>query len=72
MPNFWPQKWSRSLKKFEKWSPTREFLKQYLTGKQNGCLQSGRLREVVAGRELTVLRSRVIHENEYIHKAKVC
>ena len=35
-------------KKFEKWSLTREFLKQYLTGKQNGCLQSGRLREVVA------------------------
>ena len=26
----------------------REFLKQYLTEKQNGCLQSGRLQEVVA------------------------
>ena len=48
MPNSWPQKWSRSLKKFEKFLPTREFLKQYLTGKQNGYLQSGRLREVVA------------------------
>lgn len=30
------QKWSRSLKKFEKRSLTREFLKQYLTEKQNG------------------------------------
>ena len=26
----------------------REFLKQYLTEKQNGCFRSGRLREVVA------------------------
>ena len=48
MSNFWPKKWSRSLKKFEWWSLTRELLKQYLTEKQNGCLRSGRLREVVA------------------------
>ena len=48
MPNLWPKKWSRSLKKFEQWSLTRVFLKQYLTTKQNGYLQSGRLREVVA------------------------
>ena len=54
MSNFWPKKWSWSLKKFEWWSLTREILKQYLTEKQNGCLQSGRLREVVAMRELTV------------------
>ena len=40
MSNFWPKKWSQSL--------TRELLKQYLTEKQNGCLRSGRLREVVA------------------------
>ena len=33
---------------------TREFLKQYLTEKQKGYFQSGRLREVVAMRELTV------------------
>ena len=39
----------------------REFLKQYLTEKQNGYLQSGRLRvggrlqEVVARREVTVV-----------------
>ena len=33
---------------------TREFYKQYLTEKQNSCLQSGRLQEVVAMRELTV------------------
>ena len=33
----------------------REFYKQYLTEKQNGYLQSGRLREVVAMRELTVI-----------------
>ena len=32
----------------------REYLKQYLTEKQNRYLQSGRLREVVAMRELTV------------------
>ena len=38
----------RSLKKFEWWSLTRELLKQYLTEKQNVCLRSGRLREVVA------------------------
>ena len=48
MSNFWPKKWSRSLKKFEWWSLTRELLKRYLTEKQNGCLRSGRLREVVA------------------------
>ena len=56
MCNFWPKKWSRSLKKFEWWSLTRELLKQYFTRKQNGCLRSGRLREVVAMRELTVLQ----------------
>ena len=54
MSNFWPKKWSRSLKKIEWWLRTRELLKQYLTEKQNGCLRSGRLREVVAMRELTV------------------
>ena len=48
MSNLWPRKWSRSLKKFELWSLRREFLKQYLTEKQNGYFQSGRLREVVA------------------------
>ena len=48
MSNFWPKKWSRSLKKFEQRPLTREFLKQYLTEKQNGYLQSGHLREVVA------------------------
>lgn len=45
---------ARSLKKSEKWSPTREFLKQSLGEKQNAYLQSGRLREVVAVREFTV------------------
>ena len=54
MSNLWPKKWSRSLKKFEWWSLTRELLKQYLTEKRNGCLRSGGLREVVAMRELTV------------------
>ena len=54
MPDFWPETWSQPLKKFEQWSITREFLKQYLTEKQNGYLESGRLREVVAMRELTV------------------
>ena len=56
MSNLWPKKWSRSLKKFEQWSLTREFLKQYLTEKQNG----GRLREVVVRRELTILGPAVI------------
>ena len=46
--NFWLKKWSWSLKKFEWWSLTREFLKQYSTEEQNGCLRSGRLWEVVA------------------------
>ena len=32
----------------------RELLKQYLTVKQNGCLRSGCLQEVVTMRELTV------------------
>ena len=58
MSNLCPKKWSRSLEKFEQWSLTREFLKQYLTEKQNGYLQSGRLREVVARRELTVLEDK--------------
>ena len=60
MSNFWPKKWSRSLKKFKLYSLTKEYLKQYLTENQNGYLQSGRLREVVAyevfaRRELTVV-----------------
>ena len=54
MSDFWPKKWSQSLKKFEQWSLTRGFLKQYLTEKQNGYLESGRLQEVVAMRELNV------------------
>ena len=36
----------RGRLKNEKWSLTREFLKHYLTEKQNGYFQSGRLREV--------------------------
>ena len=44
MSIFWPENWSRSFKKFKWWSLTRKLLKQYLTEKQNGCLQSGRLR----------------------------
>ena len=64
MSNFWPKKWSRSLKKFEWWSLTRELLKQHLTEKQNGCLRSGRLREVVAMKELTVLYTTFISVNQ--------
>ena len=48
MSNLWPKKWSRSIRIFEQWLLTREVLKQYLTEKQNGYFQSGRLREVVA------------------------
>ena len=48
MSNLWPKKWPPSLDIFEQWPLTKEFLKQYLTEKQNNYLQSGRLREVVA------------------------
>ena len=48
MSNLWPKNRSRSLTKLKQWSLTREFLKQYLTEKQNDYLQSGRLRKVVA------------------------
>ena len=42
----WPLRRQR-VKKFEQRSLTRELLKQYLNEKQNGYLESGRLREVV-------------------------
>ena len=48
MSHFLSERWSRSLKKFEQWSLTRELLKQYLTEKQNGYLESGCFRDVVA------------------------
>ena len=48
MSDLWPTKWPRSLWKLEQRLLTREFLKQYLTEKQSGYLQSGHLREVVA------------------------
>ena len=44
--------WSLSLNNFEWWLLLRELLKQYLTERQNGCLRSGRLREVVVMRKL--------------------
>ena len=50
MCNFWPKRWSRSLKKFDWLSLTRELLK-----KQNSCLQTGCLREVVAYEKLRSL-----------------
>ena len=37
-------------------------LKQYLTEKQNGYLQSGRLREVVAWRELVVFHPGLVQK----------
>ena len=57
MSNFWPKNWSRSVKKFEQWSLTRELLKQYLAGKQNGHLQSGRLLEVVTCKKRSLWES---------------
>ena len=48
MSNFWHKKWSQLLEKFEQWSLTGEFLKQYLTWKQNSYLLTGCLWEVVA------------------------
>ena len=47
----------------------REFLKQYLTDEQNGYLQSGRLREVVTMRELTVLPQTL--KNYQVRKSKL-
>ena len=63
-----------SLKKLEQWSLTREFLKQHLTKKKKknkkqnktktplftkwSLTASGRLREAVARRELTVYRDK--------------
>ena len=44
--------------RFKYLSLTREFLKQYLTEKQNGFLQSSRSRGVVAMRELTVCHTK--------------
>ena len=74
MYNFWPKKWSRSLKKFEWWSLTRDLLKQYLTEKHNGCLRNGCLREVVAIRELTVklLLLLLLDLKEQCHRYLVC
>ena len=48
MSTFWAKKRSRSLKKLEYWSLTREFFRQDLTEKQTGYLQSGRLQEMFA------------------------
>ena len=73
MSNLWPKKWSRSLKKFEQCLLKREFLKQYLTEKLNGYLYKvslkggGRLREVVARRELTVLKSHLLSSPAVFH-----
>ena len=53
MPNLGPKESSRSLKKVEQWS----LLKQYLTNKQNGYFQSGRLREEVAYEKLSIEES---------------
>ena len=49
MCQFWPENWPWSLKKFELWSLTcmTDLLKQYLTEKENGYLESGCLREVI-------------------------
>ena len=46
MSNFLPKNWLWLHKKFT--GHLRELLEQYLTEKQNGYLQTGHLREVVA------------------------
>ena len=71
MPNFWPKTSSPCLKKFERWSLTRELLKQYLTEKKKRLFTNssitggGHLREVVAMRGLAVnilsISSMLIH-----------
>ena len=57
MPILGPKEPSRSLKKAKQWSLTRDFLKQYLTNKQNGYFQSGRLRKEVAYDKLSIEES---------------
>ena len=59
---------SRSFEKFEQWPLTREFLKQYLTEKQNGYYRSGRLREVVANRELIVISTNWLNDQPAANK----
>ena len=60
MSNFWPKKWSQSFKKFTQWSLTRDF-ETVFDWETNGLfikwplMGGGRLREVVAMRELTVV-----------------
>ena len=60
MSNFWPKKWSQSFKKFTQWSLTRDF-ETVFDSETNGLfvkwplMGGGRLREVVAMRELTVV-----------------
>ena len=56
MSNLQPKKWSWSLKTSELWSPIKELLKQYLTEKQIGYLQSGHLWAVVVQRESSVVQ----------------
>ena len=49
MPNLWPKKSGRGpLRNLGSGHLQKSFLKQYLSEKQNGYLQSGRLQEVVA------------------------
>ena len=61
MSKLWLIKWWQSLiiynRKFEQWLLTRGFLKQHLTEKQNGYLQSGRLLEVVASEKWSLEKS---------------
>ena len=54
MSNLWHKQWSWSLEKFEQCLLTKEFLKQYLTEKQNSYLQSGHLQEVIAYEKSTL------------------
>ena len=56
MSNLWPKKRSRSLKNFEQWSLTREFLRQYLTENEM-AIKKKRLQEVVANEKWSLEES---------------
>ena len=74
MSNFWPKKWSQSLKKCEWWSLTRELLKQYLSEKQNSFFQVvayGSWSLTISGRYERVDCNKNLHFTKCFKDAKV-
>ena len=48
MSNVWPKKWLRLCEKIQKWSITRQFLKQHFDWEPKQLFASGGLWEVFA------------------------